>query len=106
MSPSSLAPFLISSLQFLCVLCVLLLLQAVALSTALIFEKKVNLTHVSYVLLHSKQWLPAATVRLTTVPSVCSTRHPHSSRAAYERESSTTTMTWTSKISWTTFSRR
>lgn len=30
------------SLQFLCVLCVLLLLQAVALTMALIFEKKVN----------------------------------------------------------------
>lgn len=61
-------PLWFLSLQFLCVLCVLLLLQAVALTMALIFEKKVNLTHV-FPTFMPKQWLPAATVGLTTVPS-------------------------------------
>lgn len=38
--------------QFLCVLCVLLLLQAIGLTTALIFENKVNATfsHILYIL--------------------------------------------------------
>lgn len=42
--------------QFLCVLCVLLLLQAVALTMALIFEKKVNvfLLHTSFCTTNSR----------------------------------------------------
>lgn len=41
-------PVVFLSPQFLCVLCVLLLLQAIALTTALIFEKKVKLFFVAY----------------------------------------------------------
>lgn len=40
--------------QFLCVLCVLLLLQAVALTMALIFEKKVSLPHLSCTFLQTQ----------------------------------------------------
>lgn len=121
--------------QFLCVLCVLLLLQAIGLVTALIFENKVNLfvsrVHTPftyqyitlndnllpqsghYLLTAFSDWhYPFSVFIIMTTsplclcpPSILSRRLP-CFRAVYEKELNTTTMIWTSKTSWTMCNRR
>lgn len=71
------------SLQFLCVLCVLLLLQAVVLTMALIFEKKVNLPLVFHTSLSTPNngcpqpqsgWPPSP---LCAPPDICALPEQH-----------------------------
>lgn len=106
--------------QFLCVLCVLLLLQAMTLAMALIFEKKVKV--VSYRLCMALDVLSTDLIACRQASQDCFVDFPphhhlcvsacvlcrqlRCFRAPYGKELNTTTTTWTSKISWTMSSKR